>query len=80
MVPVKKVVTRGYRKCQHFVKIHHLKTNAPIKAQEDNQEVNTCLVKIGVLRNLSLRYQVLPFIGQTDINYQLLESAKKNTL
>ena len=28
MVPVKKVVTRGYRKCQHFVKRHHLKTNA----------------------------------------------------
>ena len=53
----------------------------PIKAQEDNQEVNACLVKIhGVLRNLSLRYQVLPFIRRTDINYQLLESAKKNTL
>ena len=31
MVPVKKVVTRGYRKCQHFVKRHHLKTNAPHK-------------------------------------------------
>ena len=45
MVPVKKVVTRGYRKCQHFVQRHHLKTNVPIKAQEDNQEVNACLVK-----------------------------------
>ena len=27
----KKVVTRGYRKCQHFVKRHHLKTNVPHK-------------------------------------------------
>ena len=31
MVPVKRVVTRGNRKCQHFVKRYHLKTNAPHK-------------------------------------------------
>ena len=79
MVPVKKVVTRGYRKCQHFVERHRLKMNAPHKGPE-RQPGSECVPgKIqGDLRNLSLRF--IPFIRQTDINYQLLESAKKNTL
>ena len=59
----KKVFTRGYRKC-HFVKRHHLKTNAPHKGP-GRQPGSECVPGKNtgvVLRNLSLRYRVLPFI------------------
>ena len=81
MVPAKTLLREVIVKCQDFVKRHHLKTNAPHK-DPGRQQGSECVPgKIqGVLRNLSLRCRVLPFIRQTDINYQLLESGKKNAL